>query len=176
MINCCWVSGRYKGLGYGRLLMEECIRDARDKNGLVVVSGRRTMPWLTPKKFFQKFGFQSCDEAPPSFELLVRKNRQGAPDPRFRDVVRSGTIEDKDGVVIMYSHQCPFHEDFVGIMLVTARDLGLPAKKIKIDNLESAQQVPYPTGLAGNYLNGKFLSYEITTAKRFEEMLRQHLG
>jgi GNAT superfamily N-acetyltransferase len=176
MINCCWVSGRYKGRGYGRLLMEECIRDARDKNGLVVVTGRKTMPWLTPKKFFQKFGFQTCDEAPPAFELLVRKNRQGAPDPRFREVVRSGTIEDKDGVVIMYSDQCPFHEDFVGIMLATARDLGLPAKKVKIDNLETAQQVPYPTGLAGIYLNGKFLSYEITTAKRFEKMLRQHMG
>jgi len=38
--------------------------------------------------------------------------RQG---PFFKDVVYSGTIEDKEGVVIMYSHQCPFHEDFVEI-------------------------------------------------------------
>ena len=61
-------------------------------------------------------------------------------------------------------------------MLTTARDMGLPAKKIKIESLEAAQRVPYPTGLAGIYLNGEFLSYEITTAKRFEKMLLEHMG
>lgn len=175
LINCFWVSGRYKGQGYGRLLMEECLQDSKERNGLVVVSGKKNIPWLTPKKFYQKFGFKTCDEAPPAFELLVKKFNKDAPDPRFKEAVRSGTIEDKDGVVIMYSHQCPFHEDFVEIMLGTARDMGLPARKIRIDSLEAAQHVPYPTGLAGIYLNGKFLSYEITTAKRFEKMLREQL-
>jgi len=176
MINCFWVSGRYKGQGYGRLLMEDCIKDSKDKNGLVVVSGKKSMPWLTPKKFYEKFGFEICDEAPTAFELLVKKFRKNAPDPRFKEVVRAGTIEDNEGVVIMYSHQCPFHEDFVEIMLATARDMGLPAKKIRIDSLETARDVPYPTGLAGIYLNGQFLSYEITTAKRFEKMLKEHMG
>jgi GNAT superfamily N-acetyltransferase len=176
MINCFWVSGRYKGQGYGRLLMEDCIKDSKDKNGLVVVSGKKNMPWLTPKKFYQKFGFETCDEAPPSFELLVKKFKKDAQDPCFKDTVRLGSIEDKQGVVIMYSHQCPFHEDFVEIMLVTARNLGLPAKKIRIDSLEAAQSVPYPTGLAGIYLNGQFLSYEITTAKRFEKILQEHMA
>ena len=155
--------------------MEECIKDSEGTNGLVVVSGKKNMPWLTPKKFYHKFGFETCDEAPPAFKLLVKKNKKDAPDPRFRDVVRSGTIEDKEGVVIMYSQQCPFHEDFVEIMLVTARNLGLPAKKIRIDSLEAAQNVPFPTGLAGIYLNGQFLSYEIMTAKRFEKELRQRM-
>ena len=173
LINCFWVSGRYKGQGYGRLLMEECIEDSRKKNGLVVVSGKKSMPWLTSKKFYQKFGFTTCDEAPPAFELMVKKFKKDAQDPSFKDAVRSGTTEDKEGVVIMYSHQCPFHEDFVEIMLGTARNLGLPAKKIRIDSMEAAQNVPYPTGLAGIYLNGQFLSYEIMTAKRFEKELRQ---
>ena len=176
MINCFWVSGRYKGQGYGRLLMEDCIKDSKDKNGLVVVSVKKNMDWLTPKKFYQKFGFETVDEAPPAFELLVKKFNKDATDPSFKDVVRSGSIEDKEGVVIMYSHQCPFHEDFVEIMLATVRDMGLTAKKIRIDSLEAAQNVPYPTGLAGIYLNGQFLSYEITTAKRFENILREHLG
>ena len=174
-INCFWVSGRYKGEGYGRYLMEECIRDSKDKNGLVVVSGKRSMPWLIPKKFYRKFGFQTCDEAPPAFELLVKKFENDAPDPRFKDVVRSGTIEDKDGVVIMYSHQCPYHEDFVEIMLSTARNMGLPAKEIRIESLEAARNVPYPTGLTGVYFNGEFLAYEIMTAKRFEKELRQRM-
>lgn len=176
LINCFWVSGRYKGQGYGRLLMEDCIKDSKNKNGLVVVAGKKNMPWLTAKKFFQKFGFETCDEAPPAFELLVKKFRKDAPDPRFNDTVRSGTISEKEGVVIMYSHQCPFHEDFVEIMLGTARDMGITAKKIRIESLEAARNVPYPTGLAGIYLNGQFLSYEITTAKRFEKILQQKIG
>jgi GNAT superfamily N-acetyltransferase len=176
LINCFWVSGRYKGRGYGRLLLEDCIKDSEDTNGLVVVSGKKNMPWLTPKKYYQKFGFETCDIAPPSFELLVKKFMKDAQDPSFKDVVRSGTIKDKDGVVIIYSHQCPFHEDFVEIMLATARDMGLPAKKIKIESLEAAQNVPYPTGLAGIYLNGEFLSYEITTSKRFEKILEEHMA
>jgi hypothetical protein len=134
------------------------------------------MPWLTPKKFYQKFGFETCDEAPPAFELLVRKFKKNAPDPHFKDVVRSGTIQDRQGVVTMCSHQCPYHEDFVEIMLAAARDLGLPARKISIESLEEAQNVPYPTGLAGIYLNGEFLSYEITTAKGFEKMLQEQSG
>ncbi len=85
--------------------MEECIEDSRNKNGLVVVSGKKSMPWLTPKKFYQKFGFTTCDEAPPDFELMVKKFKKDAQDPSFKDAVRSGTIEDKEGVVIMYSHQ-----------------------------------------------------------------------
>ena len=117
LINCFWVSGRHKGQGYGRLLMENCVEDSSNKHGLVVVSGKKNMPWLTPKKFYQKFGFETCDEAPPAFELLVKKFNRNAPDPQFKEVVRSGSIQDKDGVVIMYSHQCPFHEDFVEIMM-----------------------------------------------------------
>ena len=46
----------------------------------------------------------------------------------------------------------------------------------QIESLEAARSVPYPTGLAAIYLNGKFLSYEITTAKRFEKMLLEHMG
>jgi hypothetical protein len=64
----------------------------------------------------------------------------------------------------------------VEIMLATAREMGLPAKKIRIESLEQARQVPYPNGLAGIYLNGEFLSYEITTAKRFEKMLQEKLA
>jgi GNAT superfamily N-acetyltransferase len=127
LINCFWVSGRYKGQGYGRLLLEECIRDSRESKGLVVVTGPKAMPWLVDKKLFLKFGFEPCDDAPPFFELLVRKNNPEAPDPAFRESAKRGTINDKNGVVIMYSHQCPFHEDFVNIMLEKAQNMGFEA-------------------------------------------------
>lgn len=30
-INCLWVSGQYKGKGYSNLLLEECIKDSKEK-------------------------------------------------------------------------------------------------------------------------------------------------
>ena len=103
----------------------------------MVVSSQKKMPWLVDPKMFLKFGFESCDTAAPYFNLLVRKNDPDAPDPAFRDIARSGRIDDTDGVVIMYSHQCPFHEDFVEIMLEAARSKGFRAKKIRIADPES---------------------------------------
>jgi GNAT superfamily N-acetyltransferase len=174
LINCFWVSGKYKGQGYGRLLLEEAIKDSEGTNGLVVVTGRKKMAWLVDRKIFLKFGFEPCDQAPPYFELLVWKNNPDAPDPKFRDSVRKGSIDDTNGVVIMYSHQCPFHEDFVDIMIQAAREAGFKARKIRIDSLEEARNVPYAQGLVGVYLNGKFLNHEITTAKKFKQILEQH--
>ena len=74
----------------------------------------------------------------------------------------------------MYSHQCPFHEDFVNIMIEAARNNGFKARKILIDNLETARNVPYANGLVGVYLNGDFLGHEVTTIKKFESMLTKH--
>ena len=30
-INCFWIAGQFKGHGYSNLLLEECIRDSREK-------------------------------------------------------------------------------------------------------------------------------------------------
>ena len=42
-INCLWVSGQFKGQGYSNLLLEECIRDSREKGrlGLVVLTSKK---------------------------------------------------------------------------------------------------------------------------------------
>lgn len=174
IINCFWVSGRYKGQGYGRKLLEEAIRDTGNSNGLAVVTSRKKMAWMVDRRMFLKFGFEPCDEAPPYFELLVRKNDPSVPDPAFRESARKGSIEDDQGVVIIYSHQCPFHEDFVNMMIETAHNAGFRAKKVYIDTLEAARNVPYANGLVGVYLKGKFMAHEITTMKKFDQMLKQH--
>jgi ribosomal protein S18 acetylase RimI-like enzyme len=37
LINCFWVAGSYKGQGYGKKLLKECLKDSKDKNGVVVI-------------------------------------------------------------------------------------------------------------------------------------------
>ncbi|MDR0271773.1 MAG: GNAT family N-acetyltransferase, partial [Clostridiales bacterium] len=42
-IYCLWVSGSFKGMGYGKNLLDYCIIDARDKNksGVCVISSKK---------------------------------------------------------------------------------------------------------------------------------------
>lgn len=42
-INCLWVSGRFKGQGNSNLLLEECIKDSKEKakKGLVILSAKK---------------------------------------------------------------------------------------------------------------------------------------
>lgn len=42
-IDCLWVSGQFKGHGYSTLLLDECIRDSKEKGkkGLVILSSKK---------------------------------------------------------------------------------------------------------------------------------------
>ncbi len=56
-IHCFWVSGRYKRQGLGTRLLDECIKDSGEKNGIVCVTSKKVMPFLTDKGFFLKKEF-----------------------------------------------------------------------------------------------------------------------
>ena len=75
LINCFWVSGKYKGNGHGKELYQECVTDAKDMNGIVVVAGNKKQPFMSEKKFFHKQGFELCDTAEPflSFSINLLK-------------------------------------------------------------------------------------------------------
>lgn len=71
-IYCLWVSGSYKGKGYGKSLLEYCINDAKaqGKSGVCVLSSKKKKPFLTEKKLMTKFGFQVVDTLSDEYELL----------------------------------------------------------------------------------------------------------
>lgn len=98
MINCFWVSGKYKGKGYGKQLLQACLTDSKDKNGIVVVTGDKKRPFLNDKKFFQRQGFERCDVAPPYFELWHKKLKTDAPDPIFQPATKEAVCENRGGL------------------------------------------------------------------------------
>ncbi len=53
VINCLWVSGQFKGKGYGKQLLDACISDAKEqkKDGAAVISSDKVKPFLTEKSF-----------------------------------------------------------------------------------------------------------------------------
>lgn len=89
-IHCFWVSGRFKGQGLGTNLLNECIKDSKGKNGIVCITTKKVLPFLTDKGYFLKKGFTVCDTAPPYFELMVKKFKE-APQPTFRKNAKMGT-------------------------------------------------------------------------------------
>ncbi len=73
---------QHREQGYGTLLIEESIADARKGNmsGVAVVTRKGT--WMAGKELFLRNGFEVVDTAPPDFELLAKKFAD-APSPNF---------------------------------------------------------------------------------------------
>lgn len=175
-IQCFWVSGRYQGQRLGARLLQECESDNREKNGLVVVSSPKKLPFLGDRKYLAGKGFAVCDTTSQGFLLMVKKFNPDAPDPRFTEAARSGFIPGKKGLTIYYSDICPFVPDYVDIMIGAAEKQGIPAEKIRLKNFREAQELSAPFGIACVFLNGKFLTQEIMTESKFNKLLDSKLG
>lgn len=173
VINCLWVSGQFKGKGLSTQLLNECIQDANAKNmdGIAVVSSTKVKPFLTDKKFYIKHGFEVVDTAPPYFELLVLKLNKNPSVPQFSEQAKSGSCSNKKGFTFVYSHQCPFMEEYVALLSQLAQSKGIPSESIHLTSYEQAQQMGSPFGTLGIYYNGEFKTHELMTEKNFEKFM-----
>ena len=86
-IDCLWVSGSFKGHGYSNDLLNECIRDSREKgkSGLCILSSAKKRGFLADPKYLKYKGFIKADSAEPYFELMYLPFDPSAPAPRFRE-------------------------------------------------------------------------------------------
>ncbi len=177
VINCLWVSGKFKGHGYSTKLLNECITDAKSKNmdGIAVVTSAKVKPFLTDKQFYQKHGFITVDYAYPYFELMTLKFNDTAKEPQFTEHSKTGDCEYKDGFTFIFSNQCPFMEDYVTLLSNIVVNKNIPCKIIKIPNYQTAQKIGSPFGTLGIYYNGKFMLHELMTELKFEKFVEDNL-
>lgn len=171
-IDCLWVSGKYKGQGYGDQLLEQCIEDSRKKGmkGLCALSSKKKMPFLSDPKYLKYKGFQVVDKAEPYFELLYLPFEEGGEAPRFRDCAKDGRIEEK-GWVLYYTNQCPHTEKYAPLIAQQADAAGVPFKLIKIQDRQQAQNAPAPFTTYSMFHDGVFVTNEILSEKKFEKLL-----
>lgn len=166
-IHCFWIVGKSKGKGLGKLLLGECIRDARNAGmpGVAMVTSEGN--WLMGKKFLEKHGFVSVDQALPSFNLMVKKFKD-APSPSFVGAWDTKLIPDFEGVTIFRSDQCPYIEDAANIILGAAKESGIKSQVLEIDNCQAVREImPSPFGNFSIVYNGTLLSYHYLTHKDF---------
>lgn len=176
LINCFWVSGQYKGQGYGKELLRLAVEDARaqGKEGLVTVVGTKKFHFMSDTKWLLKQGFEICETLSSGFSLLVKKLNPDAGNPEFRESVKSDEYLDKNGLVVYYSNRCPFSEYHVVTSLTeTAEKRKLPLKVIKLDTMEKAQTAPTPATIFSLFFNGRFITTDISVCldSRFDKIV-----
>lgn len=171
-ISCFWVAGSFKGQGIGKRLLEECIEESRDKDGIAVICSDKKRPFLSDKKFFLKMGFEVCDKAFPYFELLVMKNSSEAKNPHFLEHAKTGTCEIESGLTIYYSNMCPFTEYYVNeVMVGAALREGYKINVFKIKDNRAALSNPSPFTIFSLYKDGKFLTHELMPEAKFLKLI-----
>ncbi len=173
LINCFWVSGKYKGEGHGKTLYNYCLEDAKDMNGVVVVTGAKKQPFMSEKKFFKKQGFVLADTALPYFELWYKALKKDAPTPKFKEIAKSGKNDEKDGLVVYYTNACPFNEYYVNTELKNvAAKRGVKLTIKKIDSREKAQNHFVPHTIYSIFYNGEFITQHILNEKSFDKFIK----
>lgn len=178
LINCFWVSGQYKGNGYGKELLRLALEDAitQGKDGLVTVVGTSKYHFMSDTKWLLKQGFETCEKTSSGFSLLVKKVNPKADNPQFKDSVKSGECDNKNGLVIYYSNRCPFSEYHVTTSLnETADKRNLPLEIIKLNTMEQAQSAPSPATIFSLFYNGKFVTTDLSACmdSRFDKVLEK---
>lgn len=174
VIHCLWVSGQFQKQGYAKKLLDSCIEGAKKqgKDGIAVITSNKKKPYLTEKKFYQKHGFETCDTAEPYFELMVLKLNPNAPTPEFSKNAKQGIWEkDSKGYTLVYSNQCPFMEEYVGIMEGVLKSKTLPYQTIKLNSAKDAQKISAGFGTFSLYLNGKLLTHELMPEEKFKKFI-----
>lgn len=154
-IYCLWVSGSYKGKGYGKSLLEYCINDAKaqGKSGVCVLSSKKKKPFLTEKKLMTKFGFQVVDTLSDEYELLSLSFN--GKNPSFNDTVRQMRINQKE-LTIFYGMQCPFIPNCIEQVKTYCDNNRIPLNLIAIDSLQKAKELPCIFNNWAVFYNGKF--------------------
>ncbi len=171
-IDCLWVSGKFKGHGYANLLLDRCIADskAKGKKGLVILSAKKKMGYLSDLKYMSYKGFEMIDTTSPYFVLMYLPFDKNADKPRFKDCVQEhGHIA--KGFVLYYTSQCPFTMKYVPLLENIAKIHNTIFQAIHIQTKEEAQNAPTPFTTFSLFYDGQFITHEILSEKKFEKIL-----
>ena len=168
-INCLWIAGAMKGHGYANDLLEECVRDARERGskGLCVLSAQgRKREFLADAKFLAHKGFQVADVSDCGISLMYLPLEPDAEPPQFKACAKHPAVPE-DGFVLYYTDQCPFTCYWVPRVQEAAKAHGIPFKAIHITDREAAQNVPAPVTTYALFRDGQFLTQSIQSDKKF---------
>ena len=172
LINCFWVSGKYKGNGHAKALLKDCETDAKGMNGIVAVVGSKKQPFMSDKKFYQMQGFELCDTAEPYFELWYKPYNKDALKPKFKSISKNGECDIKEGLAVYYTNACPFTDFYVEDLKRIAKEKGHKIEIVKLKTKEQAQNHFVPHSIYSVFRDGKFVTQHILNEKAFDKFIK----
>ena len=171
-IYCLWVTGDFKGKGYGRQLMEYCLADAKakGKSGVCMLGAEKQKAWLSDQAFAEKYGFQVVDTTLDGYRLLALSFDGTA--PRFAEHVKRPEIAHQE-LTIYYSSQCPYIHQCVELVRRTCQELEAPYTLIPVDTLEKAKTLPCVFNNWAVFYRGKFVTVNLLDAAALKRLLKK---
>ena len=154
-LYCLWVTGSYKGKGYGKVLMEYCLADPKEKgkSGICMLGAKKQKSWLSNQAFAKKFGFEVVDTTDNGYELLALS--LDGTTPRFAPNVKTPGIESKE-LTIYYDLQCPYIHQNIEMIKQHCEESKIPVSFIQVDTLQKAKELPCVFNNWGVFYNGNF--------------------
>jgi hypothetical protein len=128
------------------------------KRGVAMVTSSSN--WLAGKEVLLKNGFEPVDQAPPTFELLV-KRLEDTSLPSFPTDWAARCARYGDGVTVLYAPQCPYIADAVRSVQEAAGKRHLEVQVVELATAQQAQALaPSPYGVYNVVYNGELLTYQ----------------
>lgn len=171
-IYCLWVSGSYKGKGYGKSLLEYCLEDAREKgkSGICMLGAKKQKHWLSDQSFVKKFGFQVVDTTDNGYELLALSF--DGTTPKFTQNAKKQEIKCKD-LIIYYSSQCPYIYENIEKLKQYCEMNAVPVSLIQVNTLQKAKELPCVFNNYAVFYKGKFETVNLLDTGSLERLLKK---
>ncbi len=174
VIHCIWIVGQHKKKGYASEMIQIALDDAKalSMNGVVGMSTEKG-GWLPRKSLYEKLNFEQVDEYGDNIGLYAKAFSKSPPKPEFYPITEAGKQEHRDGIIILYTHQCPYIPALIDDVEQFAKNNGLPFQAKIINSASEAQQnAIHPYGTYCILCNGELLSYKPGMRKKTLEKLQ----
>lgn len=171
-VYCLWVSGSPKGSGYGKLLMEYCLADAKakGKSGVCMLGAKKQKSWLSDQSFAKRFGFEVVDTTDHGYELLALS--YDGTTPKFAPKVKNKEINSKE-LTIYYDMQCPYIYQNIQMIKKYCDINDVPVSLVQVDTLEKAKELPCVFNNWAVFYKGNFETVNLLDAAYLERILKK---
>ena len=169
-IHCLYTHGKkYQHQGLGQLLLQEAEHDARDMLGVATMTSDAA--FMANRKLFIKQDYKVIAES-GNEQLLLKRFKDG-PLPS----INKGDPEYylHEGLVMVYSKQCPWVARFIEEIQPILKDKGLKPKIIELKTHTQAQQAPALYGVFNLIHNGKILADRYISTTRFINIVEKEM-
>ncbi len=172
VINCFWVAGQFKGQGNGKKLLQQCLKDAKDMDGVIAISSDKKRPFMSDPKFLKYQGFEIIDEAPPFFKLWGLKTTPNASYPTIMESAKSGTCPDKKGITAYYSNTCPFTDYYTNQLLREyAKSKNIPITIHHLKSKRDGRNMPIPWVINSVFYKGELVTLEMKAERHLDKVI-----